>query len=231
MALRKFNPCDSCCITIGFEWSAQSPIYNCGAYRYWYNLKDNPNKIWECNAAFLGRFNTFPDADTQVMSSSICRDYLQQGGRIYIQGEYRYRSGTDENGNPTWGGGNNINVNNWLAAVGSSMEIGSPNKCCNGSCVGWTGSMNQSVGWLWGIEAIYHAATNHVYEGIWLAKTNSEIPDPEETRPEFNCETPFPFLAMERIGRGLLVVSGDSDLASCQSNCAFWKAFIEEPLD
>jgi hypothetical protein len=147
--------------------------------------------------------------------------YIQNGGRVFIAGDF------DEG--PTAGcitQAETAVLNNFLVALGSSMTIGYYGNCCNwGSLNGgyFTGNLNVDVPMLSGVNSISLWGTTIVQGGTWLAKTVPESLDSQG----FGCTSPQIFLAMEKIGDGYLIASGDAHVGGC----SFWNNFISNPDD
>lgn len=220
MALKRFQPGQPCCCgAIGREGPEETSVvqYCCKGKNY--KLipsieSDNADKIYQCRAIFVGAIGD-GKCDT-TMDPGVVSDYMYNGGRVFVQGEYATYC-------------DNAKINAFIQQIGGSMTIGTHHRICNCDFKPeWTGNINTSVPMLRDVDAIMHACTNNVDGGTWLATTNSE-PGPFG---EESCLDPFPFIAMEQVGDGFLIVAGDSNVAGnvyYEINCALWRAFIENP--
>jgi hypothetical protein len=229
------NPC--CCDKIGFEnGSSNNVMQSSPTWTAVTDLLNNPDKIAECKAVFLGPLSSFQGTQ-MVPNASYVSDYLQKGGRVFLAGEYA------ESFDPT-------TTNELLGAIGSSMSMPvtnpdtqTPGHLCNCDCEGydnntvaWPGILNYAVKMLADVDAIYHACVNNANGGTWMVQTNAEAPpDPNSnTPPDRDCSSSFTFIAVERIGKGFLILCADSDTAGdgCTfNNSDFWKAFVDNPDD
>lgn len=243
--------CPCCCPRVGFERGAPKGVTHCctadGRV-----LDDNnqfsferdmvrmdiaqfADKLSGCAALFTDPMNACLQATRFNRTHfPIIRAWLEDGGRLFVGGEYGDCLDNDEQ-LP-----NRQLQNAFVAAMGGTMTIGEIERGCNDSCGQlWRGVVNGAVPLIQNgeITAIYHAATNEVVGGIPLANTNEE----DGTRPGGRvCMTPFTFIAIEPVGRGFIILCGDSNVvtgcegswdASNVSNCRLFKAFIRLPSD
>lgn len=217
-----FNICEPCCCpTVGYEALEIPAADQCckphyGSITYLYNFDGTAlrEKLDECVMVFMGPtgtcdFNTNFD-DDQI---GIIATWINEGGRVYLASEYI-------------GCMSHANVerqNEIIGLLGSSMSIGE--KACNCGCFSqqWTGSLNLSVPMIADCTAIHCACTNEVIGGTWLAKTITEGDE------DGKCYDPYPYIAMEKIGDGYLIVSGDSNITTgCgYDNCCLFRNFIQ----
>jgi hypothetical protein len=202
-----------CCPTVGFEENeivafktccdSSQPITNL----YQMSPSQLAESLRRCGMVYCG-----PSAQCGTGLSfpqslwPTIRTWVEGGGRLFVAGEYV----------PCIGQAALDNINSFVASLGSSMSLGS--KQCDSGCNSWQTQI-EDVPLMEGITNVFHAATNEVMGGTPLART-------------FQCGH-VPFLAIERIGQGWVMLAGDSNLTEgCgYNNCPLWNAFINNGDD
>lgn len=221
MGWKMFNPgCACCCKTIGFEAGRNQGIIECcenGEHPAEEGIWSNINKLANVEVLFAGALSCGYSTRFREEDWPTIAQWVRDGGRLYVSGEFRSCIGDSLD-----------HLNEFLYEIGSTMSLGE--KTCECNCApNHPGVLNTSLPLLDGVSAVYHACTNEVIGGTWVAMTQEYTEEgPNNTGPE--CSN-VPYMAIQKEVDGYIMVSGDSNIFhGCdypdEGNCPLWRNFI-----
>jgi len=152
------------------------------------------------------------------------KNWMLAGGRLYVAGEYETCLGDP----------NRLEINNFMGFLGSGMTLCGCHTC-NCNCLGysppapWLGIPNGAVKIMQGLPGIRHACVDEVLGGTWLCKTNTQTGD------DPGCTSSFPFMSIEKLGKGFVILTGDSNITAagdgCLVTCEFFQRWLRNKSD
>lgn len=216
-----------CCLVIGFDGAAWPEVTGCVSARVVENLYADISRINECKAVFCGMHSYCGEPFLFDASQySAIREWVENGGRLYCNGEY-YLSDFDYCMSP----GTRDQINDLMDTVGSSMRFAAGQ--CNCGCPEgdmWLGSSGPAriMSYPSSLSGVYHACTCEVVGGTVVGYTDAE---PSSENPQ--CNSAYPFIGIEQVVEGFVILAGDGNIfsgsGSCNpfDNCELARRFIE----
>lgn len=229
----QFNPCNPrCgCQLIGWINAAYGYALSCcpsGTYPYVDNVKDDISLLDDIDILFYvvaagGCHPNYAFIDSSDWAA--VRSWVEAGGRLLIGAEHFIAGGPEFGGCMTEA--SRTNLNDFLFSIGSSMAISAVS--CNQGCVGffsepWYAPTVGSAQIVSGQSWVDIASVTEVTGGTALAETIAEGGGGA-------CTSALTFLAIEAIGSGYVMVSGDGNIfsgacAAVGTNCWLIQRFV-----
>lgn len=220
-----------CCCPVGFDAGAWPGIQSCICDRPLEHLRNNIARIDDCRVVFCGPSNMCGGAMYfEPDQYAAIKTWVEKGGRLWCNGEYNSEELT---GFDCLGDDARAKINAFMTALGCSMQVG--HRACNCTCTDshgdpWLGINGSAkiVTTPTALPGIYHACVGEVLGGTPLNLTQ---PEPTGSAA---CFTSYPWIAMEKVGQGYVVLTGDSNIFDgCGfDNCEIAKRFVKnDPED
>ena len=221
--MKRNSPGCTCCCKICWAIERGSvDVCLCGASNGKTNINADIDRLTHdaCKLLFVGPQNVCNVWSYSQDNWETTREWVEEGGRLYVSGEFRIACFTNAN---------KANLNDFLSAMGTGMALGE--RACNCQCTKipsgdpWLG-IPQPVQIMTDLPGLMHACTNEIIGGTPIVKT-----EPEGALS--GCADSFPFVAGERIGDGIVIAAGDSNIFSgCGfDNCEFFKRLRDNDID
>lgn len=230
-----------CCCRMCFEqYSVFVADASCVCNNFLTNLAENIDSLNLCKVLFCIPTGCRQEIALTNKQFTKIKNWVEKGGRLWCCGEYAleeitedYRSCYDIDARTKF--------NNLMSAIGSSLRINP--KVCNCGCEDpdgnpWLGINGTAkiVTTPTILPGVYHACTSEITGGTVINRTKP-IKD-EKGGSSDACLTSYPWLAIEKIGKGVVVAAGDlnvipnpEDFSCGYDNCELFYRFINSPVD
>ncbi len=215
-----------CCCPVGFDAGAWPGIQSCICEHPIVNLKDGIERIVDCRAVFCGPSSACGSAmQFQSAQYAVIKAWVENGGRLWCNGEYNQ----DGNGYDCLGDEARDKINAFMSALGCSLHLG--HHACNCGCADpegnpWLGINGAAkiVTTPTSLPGVYHACVGEVTGGTPINWTQ---PEPDYGGSDA-CLTSYPWIAIEQLGQGVVVLTGDSNVfdGCAHDNCEIAQRFI-----
>jgi len=223
-----------CCCPVGFDVGAWPGIQGCICENPIVYLRDDISRIVDCKAVFCGPSSVCGGAmKFKPEQYSAIKDWVENGGRLWCNGEYNQ----DGDGYDCLGDEARDKINSFMSALGCSMQVG--HHACNCGCLDpegnpWLGINGAAkiVTTPTSLPGVYHACVGEVTGGTTINRARPMQDNQGGNSPA--CLSSYPWIAIEQVGQGVVVLTGDSDVFDgCgHDNCEIAKRFINnEPED
>lgn len=245
-------PCVPKGIKLGFDGAFWYDLtIACTCEEYVELLSEDISKISQCGAVFCGVSDSCGQTTSFDPSQfAAIGAWVAAGGRLWCNGEFG-RVGI-EGGFSCIEDTGRDKINSLMAGIGSSLQL--KRGVCNCACTKdngdpWLGVNGPAkiLSLPSSLPGVYHACTAEVGGGTIVSSTNAEpFPsNPQELEDynndptnnkwldRFKCTESFPFIAIQKIGAGVVLLTGDCNitaLACNWNNCALIQRFIFNPI-
>lgn len=232
----KFNPGCPCCgckiyKRIGFEETPWFQLRQWIADTVVTGVAQIPTLLPLCEGFAAGFNSQCGENKLQIHAlGDTFRPWIEAGGRLLINGEFsrfpdQYPTLPILDCCPPV---ERTRINNFMAAIGSTMrlQVGLCNCCCDDPR--WVSNVNTSLAITQEIDEIYTACTAPITGGTWIAKTIGTTDNEDCFGDHPTCATPYTWLAIEKIGEGYVMMSGDGNLTEgcSHDNCELVRRFF-----